>query len=1103
MGNSHSSLGKHKLHDTPYKHLLPDHYIPGPPTPPGKPYLVVDSSAQEPDVVTVRWKPPEFDGGYKISGYIVEHRRTTSPHWVKATPSKVSLTQLTLGGLEPGWRYQFRVKAANSRGFSSPSVISDPVTITLNRTAVVAPVFVVSIEDRVALENEQVKFEVEFVGTPAPKISWYKDGLELFSNRRQRVNTEDGISTLYIHQAEYSDEGEIKCTATNRAGHAVTKARLRLEAPPMVRLPQDYEEGLLLEQNEPMRLKVSVAGRPLPQITWLHDGEEIRGGERYEVIHTDKFAALKLAAVKRSDRGCYQVHAVNPIGEHTASFLVTVTDRPSPPGKVQVSKTTGKLVSLSWKPPEDDGGCKIGSYIVEYNRVGWDMWLKAATSRQLKIVLDDLLEGSEYTFRVKAENPYGISLPSEVSEAVFLPDIRKGVYNPINSATLLSEDEEKLVKIKETEMFEHFGRKSKSPEPFLKPRKLSVDEVSPPVPTRKKKKRWTDTSSAGTCESLSSISSDLSFEAWQKPIEEKDHWGLSPMLNADGVKISSGSLPNPQTSLNYKAKGNSNNSLLTNFDHGTVPPMSLSSPELGAELDDFEEHIRNSFSSSELLYERNLNRFNDYNNEENPSSEAHKISLYNMDRKNNLLKLPVARSSLEEIEEKSILSDSGSIQTVIDKVKTSKSSSILSLANNLEDETEDINEKSSYSLSNLSLEAISRSTSDINKHFIYSSSSESESGDECIVKFGSGKRALDHNTSSIFFSTIFDDDYLSDHKSDRELIVSPTKDVDKAEQISLDSLNSESISSGDISQTEKECNESEKDWRSEFNIENVGNKKRYSNEDKIVDTQLRDGIPNYNMLEKSFYNNATVIKSSENLSRFQFEFCGKKDEIIPPEILKREESINHVALPVITVTEFSGDYSPKSFLKKIIVPSFSGKNNSIFKRKTVKSDVFGSIKKSPEREIPNYNVPKIVEDTNRVTVEHYSNILENYNKNASKPNSKTYLDFDQLKMAAIEDEPIILEISQEELNINNEEKEENSILEEYHTIDNEIDTTINQLILLENPPINSISYLKFFGNISLILFGYWLYMCKDERLAIPVFGFLLTRFFKTQIWDRI
>lgn len=90
-------------------------------------------------------------------GYIVEHRRTISPHWVKATPGKVQQNQLTLSGLEPGWRYQFRVKAINASGQSPPSIVSDPVTMTVHRTAVVAPVFVCGIEDRVALENDQVR----------------------------------------------------------------------------------------------------------------------------------------------------------------------------------------------------------------------------------------------------------------------------------------------------------------------------------------------------------------------------------------------------------------------------------------------------------------------------------------------------------------------------------------------------------------------------------------------------------------------------------------------------------------------------------------------------------------------------------------------------------------------------------------------------------------------------------------------------------------------------------------------------------------------------------------------------------------------------------
>lgn len=89
-------------------------------------------------------------------GYIVEHRRTISPHWVRATPGAVQQNQLTLSGLEPGWRYQFRVKATNASGNSPPSIVSDPVAITAHRTAIVAPVFVRGIDDRVALENDQV-----------------------------------------------------------------------------------------------------------------------------------------------------------------------------------------------------------------------------------------------------------------------------------------------------------------------------------------------------------------------------------------------------------------------------------------------------------------------------------------------------------------------------------------------------------------------------------------------------------------------------------------------------------------------------------------------------------------------------------------------------------------------------------------------------------------------------------------------------------------------------------------------------------------------------------------------------------------------------------
>lgn len=399
------------------------------PFPPGKPYLPLDLDSA-PDLITIRWDKPFKDGGAPISGYLIEHRRVGSPHWVKAAPSLVQAAELTIGGLEPGWRYQFRVFAENVAGLSDPSELSEPLTVTLQRAAITAPRFTQDLRDTVALENEKVEFVVYFLGQPPPKVCWFKDGFEIFSSRRTRILTEADRSVLTFYQSALCDEGEIKCSATNKAGHASTKANLKLESPPSVRLPRQYEEGLLFEIGEVMRLKVSVAGLPTPLIYWSHNGETMTNNERFIIENSEQTSMLRINEATRNDRGEYQIKAVNRLGQSVASFLVTITDKPSPPGKAKVVMTLGKSVTLQWHTPEDDGGCKIGNYIVEYYRMGWNVWLKAATSRQLTTMLGDLIEGSEYKFRIKAESPYGVSEPSEESEVIFIPDSKRGIMKP-------------------------------------------------------------------------------------------------------------------------------------------------------------------------------------------------------------------------------------------------------------------------------------------------------------------------------------------------------------------------------------------------------------------------------------------------------------------------------------------------------------------------------------------------------------------------------------------------------------------------------------------------------------------------------------------------
>lgn len=581
-----------------------------------------------------------------------------------------------------------------------------------------------------------------------------------------------------------------------------------------------------------------------------------------------------------------------------------------------------------------------------------------------------------------------------------------------------------------------------------------------------------------------------------------------------------------------------------NFERGSAPPISLSSPELGAESEGFEEHIRNSYSSSELLYERNLNRFNGYSNDENSSSEAQKIAIYAMDRKNSLRRSPITRSSNDGSEEKSIFNDSDSIHSVVEFSNKTNASSFMSLANSISKEFDDDVEENINNDVEIPSTSFTGMQLDSFKGTNYEESlSDNSSEEEFIRNFRSGKHALEHNTSSAFFSTVYyDDDYLSDQKlSDRERSVSPAprspkpskkESIEKSDVISQDSLNTGSVSSSDYSQIDKENNDEETFSEKLSHSQNITENKIDSAEVLCTDEPVvqdkyrpRDGIPKFVMLPNPFYKEN--LAPTENSNQVKFELSTNSHEIVPPEIPKREvNGSNHVSIPVITVTEMS-EHSPKSILKKIFVPSFSGPTESYFnKYNNVNSSAFKTLRKpSPERDVTDEDDLETTEaappeeDAEMVAVKHYGDIVEAYSGVTKKPVSMTYMDFEQLKMAAVEDEPVVVAQDQqleeeydgqyweEDLEEEKEQIDTYANLGELSHLENDYgaptSTDNQQLTIVETPVPNTIPYLKIFGNLSLALFGYWLYMCKDERLAVPIFGFLSLRIFKSQVWDRI
>lgn len=71
--------------------------------------------------ITLTWKPPMYDGGTKIMGYILEKQQKGDDKWERCNNFLVPVLSYTVKGLTEGKSFAFRVRAENAAGISEPS----------------------------------------------------------------------------------------------------------------------------------------------------------------------------------------------------------------------------------------------------------------------------------------------------------------------------------------------------------------------------------------------------------------------------------------------------------------------------------------------------------------------------------------------------------------------------------------------------------------------------------------------------------------------------------------------------------------------------------------------------------------------------------------------------------------------------------------------------------------------------------------------------------------------------------------------------------------------------------------------------------------------
>ncbi|XP_049747381.1 myosin-binding protein C, cardiac-type [Elephas maximus indicus] len=192
--------------------------------------------------VALEWKPPQDDGNTELWGYTVQKADKKTMEWFTVL-EHYRHTHCVVPELVIGNGYYFRVFSHNAVGPSDtaattkePVFIPKPgITYELPRYKALefseAPRFTRPLVNRSVIAGYNAVLCCAVRGSPKPKISWFKNGLDLGKNARFRMFCKEGVLTLEIRKPCPFDRGIYACRATNLEGEAQCECLLEVRVP--------------------------------------------------------------------------------------------------------------------------------------------------------------------------------------------------------------------------------------------------------------------------------------------------------------------------------------------------------------------------------------------------------------------------------------------------------------------------------------------------------------------------------------------------------------------------------------------------------------------------------------------------------------------------------------------------------------------------------------------------------------------------------------------------------------------------------------------------------------------------------------------------------
>jgi hypothetical protein len=139
-------------------------------------------------------------------------------------------------------------------------------------------------------------------------------------------------ATLVIVDTMIRDEGSYACTATNVAGSSTATSRITVYERPEITDNGTVIDGIIIRPEEPSIARpgnevriacLAAVGRPIPDVKWYREGEEVTTNERISILVD---GSLRITDAQTSDQGNLTCIATNVVGSDSFTVSLSVIE---------------------------------------------------------------------------------------------------------------------------------------------------------------------------------------------------------------------------------------------------------------------------------------------------------------------------------------------------------------------------------------------------------------------------------------------------------------------------------------------------------------------------------------------------------------------------------------------------------------------------------------------------------------------------------------------------------------------------------------------------------------------------------------------------------